>query len=1030
MTRISAERLHEALASAAHLLPAQGPIGVFVHHNTLHAFQHKPFFAAVEEAANIHGAEPYLSEERFRAELAKGRILLQDLSAEVECELTLRGHERGCEVFPGLTRSKLWHLLLLHEIEPLGGPSLAWRLTQGRRLGRLRSRMPQDARLRVLADTRAWFQRRVEAGDDLETLAGLVTPGLKGKSAESYLLEALDLPWRRSALEALPWRDPEALGAACLQAACVVAARSLPPIPSSEAPTRPRPRDRILASAGFDADALVHPFLIPWVSAYVDQGGAYWPIEGRAEGLFTCLAKSWTLAGSLLQGWQRGLQRRMETIIRLRQTPTEVVLSELELLGISEEVLEEFLAQTLLALPGWAGIVQVLEQRPESAPNQAPDLSLLEFLALRLPLDRFAATFLARRNLGLTNLRALPPVPAQAPANSSERAWVLREVAELAGISAPALRKTGQDAVATLLDEVVAFDEVSRRRVWHLAYERTHRDEVLAATRTHWLAVQALNPPAPRIQAVFCIDEREESIRRHLEEQGPQFETFGAAGFYNLAIHYKALDEPRTAPLCPVAANPVHQIHEEPALSQEVGHKRRRVRRKALGRVVHTLRVSSEHVVGGLLSTLGYGLLSAFPLVSETLFPRWNATILGEWEGAIGSKPTTELTAFRSGEAEPPSGEFPIGFTVGEAVARVGSLLEDMGLTQAFADLVAIFGHGSQSLNNPHESAHDCGACSGRHGGPNARLFATLANNPEVRSGLISEHGIEIPATTWFVGGFHDTCTSGVTYFDVHESPSSHGELLAELRDGIEIARTLSAHERCRRFESASLGLTPAEALRHVEGRATHLAQPRPEYGHATNALCLVGRRRWSRGLFLDRRAFLVSYDPTRDESLDILTRLLTSVGPVGAGINLEYYFSFVDNERYGSGTKLPHNITGLLGVMNGHRSDLRTGLPWQMVEIHEPVRLLTIVEATPASLEEVAARSPEVAELVGGAWINLISMHPETGELQRYTTAGFEPYVVRPSQLPSAPTSVDYYKGERGHLPPAQISAGQEFAA
>ena len=133
------------------------------------------------------------------------------------------------------------------------------------------------------------------------------------------------------------------------------------------------------------------------------------------------------------------------------------------------------------------------------------------------------------------------------------------------------------------------------------------------------------------------------------------------------------------------------------------------------------------------------------------------------------------------------------------------------------------------------------------------------------------------------------------------------------------------------------------------------MAQPRPEYGHCTNAICIVGRRSLTRGLHLDRRAFLVSYDPNVDENDKVLERILAAVGPVGAGISLEYYFSSVDNETFGCGTKLPHNVTGLIGVMNGHQSDLRTGLPRQMVEIHEPMRLLLIVDATPESLLTVA---------------------------------------------------------------------------
>ena len=66
----------------------------------------------------------------------------------------------------------------------------------------------------------------------------------------------------------------------------------------------------------------------------------------------------------------------------------------------------------------------------------------------------------------------------------------------------------------------------------------------------------------------------------------------------------------------------------------------------------------------------------------------------------------------------------------------------------------------------------------------------------------------------------------------------------------------------------------------------------------------------------MDRRAFLTSYDATKDPSDEALARVLHAAIPVCYSINLDYYFSAVDNEVYGSGTKLPHNINGLLGVI------------------------------------------------------------------------------------------------------------------
>ena len=184
--------------------------------------------------------------------------------------------------------------------------------------------------------------------------------------------------------------------------------------------------------------------------------------------------------------------------------------------------------------------------------------------------------------------------------------------------------------------------------------------------------------------------------------------------------------------------------------------------------------------------------------------------------------------------------------------------------------------------------------------------------------------------------------------------------------EAIETARRREAHERCRRFDAVPRWYPPLAALAHVQGRAADLAQPRPEYGHATNAFCIIGRRARTRGLFLDRRAFLVSYDPALDHDGAILARIMAAVVPVVAGISLEYYFSYVDPSGYGCGTKLPHNVTSLLGVMDGAQSDLRTGLPWQMVEIHEPTRLAIVVEGARGS--SLARRAGQPGHRTAGA--------------------------------------------------------------
>lgn len=525
------------------------------------------------------------------------------------------------------------------------------------------------------------------------------------------------------------------------------------------------------------------------------------------------------------------------------------------------------------------------------------------------------------------------------------------------------------------------FDEIPKRElnevtsIWQEAFEWSYYDQVLTGILAMSDEKEESGTAGKSFQALFCIDDRECSFRRYLEHADPSCETFGTPGFFSVEFFFQPENGRFYTKLCPWPVTPKHLI-------KEVGGKNKRVKDAHFSKHSHSL-------FRGWLITQTLGFWSALKLFINIFKPAMGPTTASSFK----HMDKTSALTIENKSKDDRENDLQIGFTIEEMAQRAEGLLKSIGLVKDFAPLVYIIGHGSSSVNNPHYAAYDCGACSGRAGSVNSRVMCFMINHPKVRE-ILSARGVAIPAETQFLGGLHDTTRDEIVFFD--EELLSAVNKTYHVKNEMTFANTLdiNAKERSRRFESIETKQDPATIHEKIRIRSVSLFEPRPELNHATNTLCIVGSRDLTKHLFLDRRAFMNSYDYRIDLDGKLLFNIVKPLGPVCGGINLEYFFSRVDNQKLGAGTKLPHNVMGLFGVANGIDGDLRPGLPSQMIEVHDPVRLLIIIEHFPEIVLQTIQKAQDTYEWFINEWVHLVVVNPETKELSSFKDGKFSPYI------------------------------------
>lgn len=675
-----------------------------------------------------------------------------------------------------------------------------------------------------------------------------------------------------------------------------------------------------------DLDSLIHPVLFRILCCYLDQGISAVKFPVSEKGFLASLREMEQ------NGFSSFFQNRKA--VQFLMDPDCQITDLLKIVVGDPALFKQYLFDQQFAHPGWSGMVSVIEDHPESMvlPRKISVRELV-FFELLMEVDALDSRF-EENWLPLSEGLVRKPSDLFAPVQKTE------------------------------LDQVLA--------IWQQAFEWTYYDQVLAGLKQQKEKPESIREQT--FQGLFCLDDREGSFRRYLEQLDPACQTYGTPGFFGVEFYFQPHQSTLYTKQCPAPSTPKHLIKE---VANDGGHRRD----------IHFSKPTNSLFRGWVISqTLGFW--AGFRLFLDVFNPSLGMATTSSFSKIDkSSQLNIENIPF-----SPKENGLQLGYTVEEMAHRVEGLLISIGLVDNFAPLVYVVGHGSSSVNNTHYSAYDCGACSGKPGTVNARVFAFMANHPKVRE-LLALRGIVIPDQTQFVAALHDTTRDDIAFFN--EESLSAGNLKKHRinRHIFDNALDLNAKERSRRFELIDTKQSLQTVHRKVRARSVSLFEPRPELNHATNALCIIGHRNLSRGLFLDRRLFMNSYDYSQDPEGKFLYPILRAAAPVCGGINLEYYFSRMDNEKLGAGSKLPHNVMGLFGVANGIDGDLRPGLPSQMTEVHDPVRLLMIVEHFPDVISKVIRQTDELYEWFANDWIHLVAVDPHSKQQYRFIGGHFVAY-------------------------------------
>jgi uncharacterized protein YbcC (UPF0753/DUF2309 family) len=730
------------------------------------------------------------------------------------------------------------------------------------------------------------------------------------------------LPGTVAALKTLAARDPEVQ--AKHPAVVATVAEILNDLASG---------DRHVARTAFMTDEISK-----WCAAYFDEGQSVWRMPSRTLRPYA----AWRASMCYDRNPEvMGIARFRALVADMPDDPIDAIGTVVQRLGVPERATVDYLHQALLDIGGWAAYARYLVWN--SHLDGRRDDTLEQLLAIRVV---WGYTLFSQRSDA-----------------AFRNAW----------------RAAMEQAALPPIDDKLGDDpELCIDMILQEAYEIAFQRRLLLRLDQH--RADAKTDARPAVQAAFCIDVRSEIYRRALETAAGDMQTVGFAGFFGFPIEFVPVGHIYGRAHCPVFLKPAFTVCEAvtgASPEEDSAILGLRLLRRRVRKAWKSFKLSA---VTSFIYVETVGLLFAAKILSDSL--ALTRTVLDPNTDGMDRSVIKRLgPRIEKGAV----GDRPTGFDADQRVAQAEAVLRAMSLTGPFARLVMLTGHGSNTVNNPHASSLDCGACGGNTGEANARVAAAILNDPDVRRGL-AERGIAIPDDTYFLGAMHETTTDTIRLFDEPAVPNSHKDDLAALHTKLARATSLARLER-----SALLGIGPGPKLEaEIVARSRDWAQVRPEWGLAGNSSFIAAPRHFTRGLDLCGRAFLHDYDWRQDTNFATLSLIMTAPMVVASWINLQYYGSTVNNTAFGCGNKVLHNVTGMIGVLEGNAGDLKVGLPLQSVHdgtrfVHEPLRLNVFIAAPVEAMNTVIAANEMVRQLADNRWLHLHALSDDGRVACRY---------------------------------------------